>query len=174
MYLSQKNRYFPLPDYELSEQQKVVLQIYGHAINENYSKLLIENKDLPLSSVILLDRIQKNLPVTKKAIIMLRSEKLIEGRKPNYYIAAKVATTIDDKAAYIRNRAFDDAHYKEMIISYLKKFKKGNRQEIENLIIPKLSEVLKEKQKKDKVKNLLQAMRKDGIIRLKERDWVLT
>lgn len=174
MYLSQKNRYFPLPDYELSEQQKVVLQIYGHAINENYSKLLIENKDLPLSSVILLDRIQKNLPVTKEAIRMLRNEKLIEGRKPNYYIAAKVATTIDDKAAYIRNRAFDDAHYKEMIISYLQKFKKGNRQEIENLIIPKLSEVLKEKQKKDKVKNLLQAMRKDGIIRLKERDWFLT
>lgn len=174
MYLSQKNRYFPLPDYELSEQQKVVLQIYGHAINENYSKLLIENKDLPLSSVILLDRIQKNLPVTKEAIRMLRNAKLIEGRKPNYYIAAKVATTIDDKAAYIRNRAFDDAHYKEMIISYLQKFKKGNRQEIENLIIPKLSEVLKEKQKKDKVKNLLQAMRKDGIIRLKERDWFLT
>ncbi|MFW6275746.1 MAG: hypothetical protein ACOC2M_03840 [bacterium] len=105
---------------------------------------------------------------------MLRNERLIEGRKPNYYIAAKVATTIDDKAAYIRNRAFDDAHYKEMIISYLQKFKKGNRQEIENLIVPKLSEVLKEKQKKDKVKNLLQAMRKDGIIRLKERDWVLT
>ena len=48
MYLSQKNRYFPLPDYELSEPQKVVLQIYGHSIDENYSKLLIENKDLPL------------------------------------------------------------------------------------------------------------------------------
>ena len=173
MYLSQKNRYFPLPDYELSEPQKVVLQIYGHSIDENYSKLLIENKDLPLSNVALLDRIQKKLPVTDEAIKMLKQRKLIEGRKPNYFIAAQVATTIDDKAAYIRNRAFDDAHYKDMITSYLKKFKKGNRSEIENLIIPKLSEVLVEKQKKDKVKNLLQAMRKDNQIRLQGKYWFL-
>ncbi|HRX22404.1 MAG TPA: putative DNA binding domain-containing protein, partial [Syntrophomonadaceae bacterium] len=173
MYLSQKNRYFPLPDYELSEPQKVVLQIYGHSIDENYSKLLIENKDLPLSNVALLDRIQKKLPVTDEAIKMLKQRKLIEGRKPNYFIAAQVATTIDDKAAYIRNRAFDDAHYKDMIISYLKKFKKGNRSEIENLIIPKLSEVLVEKQKKDKVKNLLQSMRKDNQIRLQGKYWFL-
>jgi len=173
MYLSQKNRYFPLPDYELSEPEKVVLQIYGHSIDENYSKLLIENKDLPLSSVVLLDRIQKKLPVTDEAIKMLKQRKLIEGRKPNYFIAAQVATTTDDKAAYIRNRAFDDAHYKDMITSYLKKFKKGNRSEIENLIIPKLSEVLEEKQKKDKVKNLLQAMRKDNQIRLKGKYWFL-
>ncbi len=174
MYLSQKNRYFPLPDYELSEPQKVVLQIYGHAIDENYSKLLIENRDLTLSNVVLLDRIQKNLPVIDKAIKMLRKEKLIEGRKPNYYIAAKVTTSVDDKAAYIRNRAFDDAHYKDMVTSYLKRFKKGNRSEIENLIIPKLSEVLDEKQKKDKVKNILQAMRKENVIRLKGRHWILT
>ncbi|MFA5444647.1 MAG: RNA-binding domain-containing protein [Bacteroidales bacterium] len=173
MYLSQKNRYFPLPDYELSEPQKVVLQIYGHSIDENYSKLLIENKDLPLSNVALLDRIQKKLPVTDETIKMLKQRKLIEGRKPNYFIAAQVATTIDDKAAYIRNRAFDDAHYKDMITSYLKKFKKGNRSEIENLIIPKLSEVLVEKQKKDKVKNLLQAMRKDNQIRLQGKYWFL-
>ena len=173
MYLSQKNRYFPLPDYELSEPQKVVLKIYGHSIDENYSKLLIENKDLPLSNVALLDRIQKKLPVTDEAIKMLKQRKLIEGRKPNYFIAAQVATTIDDKAAYIRNRAFDDAHYKDMITSYLKKFKKGNRSEIENLIIPKLSEVLVEKQKKDKVKNLLQALRKDNQIRLKGKYWYL-
>jgi len=150
-----------------------LLKIYGHSIDENYSKLLIENKDLPLSNVALLDRIQKKLPVTDEAIKMLKQRKLIEGRKPNYFIAAQVATTIDDKAAYIRNRAFDDAHYKDMIISYLKKFKKGNRSEIENLIIPKLSEVLVEKQKKDKVKNLLQSMRKDNQIRLQGKYWFL-
>jgi len=173
MYLSQKNRYFPLPDYELSEPQKVVLHIHGHTIDENYSKLLIEKKDLPLSYVVLLDRIQKKLPVTDEAIKILKQSKLIEGRKPNYFIAAQFATTTDDKVTYIRNRAFDDAHYKEMILSYLKKFGEGNRSELENLIIPKLSEVLKEKQKKDKVKNLLQAMRKDNLIRLKERNWIL-
>ena len=80
MYLSQKNRYFPLPDYLLSESQKVVLQIYGHSIDENYSKLLIERKDLSLSNVVLLDRVQKNLSITKGAAVALRKEGLIEGR----------------------------------------------------------------------------------------------
>jgi len=65
MYLSQRNRYFPLPDYFLFESQKVILQIYGHTIDENYSKLLIERKDLPLSHVVLLDRVQKKLQITK-------------------------------------------------------------------------------------------------------------
>lgn len=173
MYLSQKSRFFPLPDYEQSEQQRVVLQIYGHSIDENYSKLLIENKDLELSNVVLLDRVQKKLPITDVVATMLRKKKLIEGRKPNYFVAASVAAATADKASYIRNKAFDDAHYKYMIISYLKKFNKGNRKEIENLIIPKLSEVLDEKQKKDKVKNLLQAMRKENAIRLNGRDWVI-
>ncbi|RLD44057.1 MAG: hypothetical protein DRJ05_01150 [Bacteroidetes bacterium] len=172
MYLSQRNRYFPLPDYLLSEPQKVVLQIYGHSIDENYSKLLIERKDLPLSHVILLDRIQKKLLITNEAASLLRKEKLIEGRKPNYFVAASVADVTDDKAAYIRNKAFDDAHYKDMVVSYLKKFKKANRMEIENLLTPKLSDVLSDKQKKDKVKNLLQSMRKDKKIRLANRYWV--
>ncbi len=173
IYLSQKNRYFPLPDYDLTHSQKVTLHIYGHSIDENYSKLLIENKDLPLSSVILLDRVQKKLPITDEAASMLKRKKLIEGRKPNYFVSASIAAVTADKATYIRNLAFDDAHYKDMIIAYLKKFKKGSRKEIENLIIPKLSEVLTEKQKKDKVKNLLQAMRREEVIRLKKRDWIL-
>lgn len=172
MYLSQRNRYFPLPDYLLSEPQKVVLQIYGHAIDENYSKLLIERKDLPLSHVVLLDRIQKKLQITNEAASILRKEKLIEGRKPNYFVAASVADVTDDKTAYIRNKAFDDAHYKDMVISYLKKFKQANRMEIENLLTPKFSDILSDKQKKDKVKNLLQSMRKENKIRLIDRYWV--
>ena len=173
MYLSQRNRYFPLPDYLHSETQRVVLQIYGHSIDENYSKLLIERKDLPLSQVVLLDRIQKKLPITDAAATMLKKEKLIEGRKPNYFVAASVAAATNEKAAYILNKAFDDDHYKQLIISYLLKFKRANRSEIETLIIPKLSEILSEKQKSDKVKNLLQSMKKENQICLNGRDWTL-
>lgn len=173
MYISQRSRFFPLPDYQLSEPQRVVLQIYGHSIDENYSKLLIERKDLPLSQVVLLDRIQKKLPITDAAATMLKRDKLIEGRKPNYFVAASVAAATNEKATYILNKAFDDDHYKQLIISYLIKFKKANRSEIESLIIPKLSEVLSAKQKSDKVKNLLQSMKRESQIRLNGRDWVL-
>lgn len=173
MVLAQRNRFFPLPDYILSEPQKVILQIYGNSIDENYSKLLIERKDLPLTKVVLLDRVQKKLPITNEAATMLKKEKLISGRKPNFFVEASVAAITDDKATYIRNKAFDDEHYKKMVMAFLEKFKTGARQDFELLILRKLSDTLNEKQKKDKVKNLLQAMRKEGKIRLKGRNWEL-
>ena len=171
MYLAQRNRYFPLPDYLKSEPQKVVLQLYGHSIDENYSKLLIERKDLPLSQVVLVDRVQKKLSITDDAASMLKREKLIEGRKPNYYVAASVAAATDDKAAYIKNKAFDDEHYKKMIESFLGKFGEGTRKDFESLLIPKLSDVLAETQKRAKVKNMLQAMKRDKRISLNGRIW---
>ena len=135
IYLAQIKRFFPLPDYLLLEAQKVVLQIYGHSIDENYSKLLIERKDLPLSNVILLDRVQKKLTIVDEAATQLKRERLIEGRKPNYFVAATVAAATDDKSTYIRNKAFDDEHYKKMIEAYIVKYGKATRKEIEDLII---------------------------------------
>ena len=171
MYLAQRNRYFPLPDYLKSEPQKVILQLYGHSIDENYSKLLIERKDLPLSQVVLVDRVQKKLSITDDAATMLKREKLIEGRRPNYFVAASVAAATDDKVAYIKNKAFDDEHYKKMIESFLGKFGDGTRKDFESLLIPKLSDALSESQKKAKVKNMLQAMKRDKRISLNGRIW---
>ena len=165
MYLSQKNRYFPLPDYLLSESQKVILQIYGHSIDENYSKLLIERKDLSLSNVVLLDRVQKNLSITKGAAIALRKEGLIEGRNPNYFVSASVAEVTGEKATYIKNRAFDKAYYKDLVINFIKEYNKASREDIDALIIEKLSNTLNEKQKRTKIRNLLYEMsKKDNSI----------
>ena len=165
MCLSQKNRYFPLPDYLLSESQKVILQIYGHSIDENYSKLLIERKDLSLSNVVLLDRVQKNQPITKEAATTLRKEKLIEGRNPNYFVSASVAEATGDKADYIKNKAFDKSYYKDLVIKFLKEYKKASREDIDALIMEKLSNTLSAKQKRTKIRNLLYEMsRKDNSI----------
>ena len=160
MYIAQRNRYFPLPDYLLSESQKVVLQLYGHSIDENYSKLLIERKDLPLSEVVLLDRVQKKLPITDSAASLLKKEKLLEGRKPNYFVAASVAAATDDKAAYIKNKAFDKGYYKNLIIEFLTKYKKATRTELDELLMDKLSNVLSEEQKRTKIRNILYEMSK--------------
>lgn len=164
IYLAQRRRFFPMPDYILSEHQKVVLQVYGHAIDENYSKMLIERRDLPLSTVVLLDRVQKKLPITDEAAAFLKREKLIEGRKPNYFVAASIAAATDDRAAYIRNKAFDDEHYKKMIEAYIEKFGEASRKELDDLLMDKLSAVLTDKQKKVKVNNLIASLRKDGTI----------
>ena len=175
MYLAQRNRFFPLPDYQLSESQKVVLQIYGHSIDENYSKLLIERKDLPLSQVLLLDRVQKKLPITEQAAALLKRDGLIEGRKPNFYVSMSVAESVNQKAEYILSKGMDDNYCKKLIEEYLTKFKTGKREDLEKLLLPKLPDVLSQEKKKHKVKNLLQGLKKDGIIVLTEgRVWTLS
>lgn len=174
MYLSQKNRYFPLPDYLLSESQKVVLQIYGHSIDENYSKLLIERKDLSLSNVVLLDRIQKNLAITKEAASSLKKEGLIEGRKPNYFVSASVAEATGQKVDYIKLRGIDDDYIQKVITDYLRKFKEGKRQNFESVLLEKLPDILSIEQKRTKIKNNLQNLRKKGVIEINGKIWKMS
>ena len=74
----QRERFFPLPDYSKSNRDRVVLEIYGHSIDENYSKLLIEKKDnLALADVIFLDKIQKGQPINDADANRLKRHKLI-------------------------------------------------------------------------------------------------
>ena len=179
MYLSQRKRFFPLPDYVLTEPQKVILQIYGHVIDENYSKLLIQRKDLSLTNVVLLDRVQKKMSITDLAANNLKKEHLIEGRKPNYFVAASIAEVTNDKVGYIKNRAFDKSYYKKLILEFLKKYHRATRAEINNLLMDKLSDVLSQEQKLTKIRNIIYEMsRKDCTIKnfsksTKTSVWVL-
>ncbi len=160
MYLAQRERFFPLPDYELSETHRVILQIYGHAIDENYSKLLIERKDLSLDKVVLLDKVQKKQIINEAASKLLKKENLIEGRKNAYYVAASVAEVTNDKATYIKNKAFDKSYYKKLIIELLSKYKQATRDDIDKLLLEKLSNILSDDQKRTKIRNLLYEMSK--------------
>ena len=167
MIVAQRDRFFPLPDYSRSEPQKVVLEIFGHTIDENYTRLLMEKKgDLPLDMVILLDRVQKKQSITDEAAVMLKRAGLIEGRKPGFFVSAKIAAVTEAKAAYTRNRSLDNAFFKELVIQHLRKFGPTSRQQIEELLFPKLPDILSPNQKLYKVKNLLTEMRaKDGTVR---------
>lgn len=165
MILAQRQRYFPLPDFGLSTAGSVALQIFGHSLDENYSLLLMERPELDIGTVILLDRIQKRLPLPDAAAARLKREGLIEGRKPNFYVAAHVAKVTGNQSAYIRNRAFDDAHYKDLILAYLKQYGSASRADLEGLVLDKLSEVLDKEQRRNKFRNLLYAMsRKEKTI----------
>ncbi len=161
MYKSQRKRFFPLPDYTKSTRDNVVLEIYGHTIDENYSKLLIEKKDdLSLTEVILLDKVQKHLPINDEAAKLLKKKELIEGRKNNYYISATIAELTGQKAEYIRNRGLKDEHYKKMVLDYLNKYNEASKGDIDKLILDILPAILDKQQKENKVRNLLYAMHK--------------
>jgi len=111
----QRSRFYPLPDISSTQSGGVLVTIHGRVIDPNYSALLMEQRNLPLRTVILLDRVQKRQHISKDDVAVLRSQSLVEGRFPNLFVAAHVASIAGDKARYIRNRAFDDQHYKEMI-----------------------------------------------------------
>ena len=155
MFLEQKKRYLPLPEYDFSASDKITLKIYGRVINENYSKLLIEKADLDLYTTFLLDKVQKNQQLTKEESQHLKKQKLAEGRYPNIFVTSKIASITGEKSAYIKNKAFDKKYYKDLIIEYISKYGKATRSELYDLLLTKISDELNEKQKKAKVKNLL-------------------
>lgn len=164
MYTGQARRYFPLPDYDLSERGAVRMTIYGGVVDPAYSRLLIQKTDLPLMDVLALDRVQKKLPLPDEAAARLRRMKLIEGRKPNYHVSATVAEATASKAEYIRTRAQDDEFYAKLLTDYLTKFGETNRAEINKLLLPKLSDVLSDQQKINKINNLLTKLRRKKVI----------
>ena len=79
MFVSQKERYLPMPDYDKSDSDTVVLTLPGTVIDENYSLLLLENSDIDLATTVLLDKVQKGKANTlsSEAIKFLRSKKYI-------------------------------------------------------------------------------------------------
>lgn len=164
MHVGQARRYFPMPDYDLSEPQAVKMTLHGALVDAAYSRLLIQKTDLPLADVFALDRVQKKLPIDDAVAHRLRLAGLIEGRKPKYHVSAAVAKVTATKADYIRMRAQDDVFYAKLLTDYLEKFGQATRQEINQLLLPKLSEALDDQQKINKINNLLTKLRRRGII----------
>lgn len=164
MYVGQARRYFPMPDYDLSESGAVKLTLYGGVVDIAYSRLLIQKTNLPLADVLALDRVQKKLPIPDEAATRLRKGGLIEGRKPNYFVSAVIASATANKADYIRTRAQDDEFYAKLVMDYLEQFGQASRAEINTLLLDKLSEALGAEQKEKKIGNLLTKLRRAGRI----------
>jgi len=165
IHLGQARRFFPMPDYDLSEPQTVRMTIHGRVVDPAYSRMLIQKTDLALEDILALDRVQKKLPLDPAAVKRLRKAGLIEGRKPNLHVSAAVAKATASKAEYIRTRGFDDAHYKRLIIELLTKFDTASRQDVDHLLLGKLSDALDDQQKQTKIGHLLTSLRRSGRIR---------
>jgi ATP-dependent DNA helicase RecG len=164
MNTGQAKRYFPLPDYDLSEANAVRMVIYGGVVDPAYSQMLMQKTDLPFVDVLALDRVQKKLPIPDETIARLRRSGAIEGRKPNFHVSAAVAAATATKAEYIRTRPQHDSHYQKLILDYIEKNKAASRKEIDDLLWKILSEALDDTQKSNKIGNLLTNLRRAGDI----------
>ena len=174
MFVSQKERWLPMPDYDKSDNDNVVLTLPGNVIDENYSLMLLENTNIDLTTAVLLDKVQKGKPISENAVKMLRKEKLIEGRKPHLYVSKYIAKATDKQVEYTLKKGFNDAECQEWIIKALNDHKVLSRKQINELLWNKLPIDFTEDQKMAKIKNLLYKMHKNSTIYLDEnRNWRL-
>jgi ATP-dependent DNA helicase RecG len=160
----QQERLFPMPDYFFMKPDKVVVRVYGKSLDENYMRMLYDHPEFDIETVYLLDRVQKKLPLEKNQYKHLRSIGTIEGKIPNVYVSSLVAEIVDKRAQYIKNKGQSDSFYKQMIINYLKTWDKGTKRDFLRLLGEKLPDVLSDKQKDDKIRNLLSFLRREGKI----------
>jgi ATP-dependent DNA helicase RecG len=177
LFLFQRQRFFPLPDYDLSDN-RVKVTLTGKVVDIDYARLLAANGALSLQEIMALDKVQKRQPLEDNEEKLLKTKGLIEGRKPNFYIAKSVAQKTDQKASYSRNRAFDKQYYLDLICKAIGEHGSMARKDIDELLWNKLPDWMTEKQRKIKVQNLISELREKNMIVNQGSDskssWVLS
>lgn len=164
IYKILRDKYFPMPDYNLSRLNQVIVEVYGKVLDEKYTQILYTNNNLNLNDVYLIDRVQKGLHVDKQAIAHLRKLNVVEGRSNSLYLSAQASRAIDEKEQYIKNKGFDEDYYERLIVDYLKQWGKGKKGDFEKLLFGKLPDSLSDQQKKYKIRNMLSKLRIRGVI----------
>jgi ATP-dependent DNA helicase RecG len=166
MFRGQANRYLPMPDYDTTGPEHVIMRLQGRFLDENYSRTLLTHADLSWPELLALDTIQKGLATDEETVDSLRRQGFIEGRRPHLHVASHIAAATETEAEYIKHRAFDDRYFCDLILDYLKTFGQGQRTDFERLLTGKLSDLLNDKQKAYKVGRLLQKLRREGKVRV--------
>ncbi len=162
MFETQRRRSFPLPDYDLTVVGQVAVGITGRIVDERYTRLLMERTDLDLGQVMLLDRLQKGQRIGRDDHRRLKSAGLVEGRYPNLMVAGAIARAAGDAGRHIRERGLDQRYYLDLIVALVREHGPVGRSEVNDALVSKLPDRLGPEQKRRKVHNLLQELRRSG------------
>ena len=114
-----------------------------------------------LKDICWLDRVQKGLPITAEVASYLRKQGWIEGRGSHLRITAKIA---NEGIGTLIPQEKTQERYRRIFIDFLRKFPGSSRQEINEFMIPNLDAGLSDKQKVDKISNLMTGLRRKGKI----------
>lgn len=164
MYKIQRDKCFPLPTYDFSIANRVKVTVYGKILDKNYTQLLYSDVDLNMRTVFLLDQVQKKEIISKESFKELKKCGLVEGRYPNIFVSFKVADIVGQQATYVRNKGLTDDICKQLIVKALESMGEASKQALMEVLENALPDVLNNEQKSKKVSNLLQAMKREGII----------
>lgn len=164
MFMSQKERYLPMPDYDKTTNTEVILTLPGNIIDENYSLMLLSNQNLSLTDTVLLDYVQKGKSIPIDSIKMLRKRHLIEGRSPNIYVSKQIAHVANQKVEYSKHKGLNEKTCEALLLDSLKDHGTLTKREIVKLLWDVLSDKLSDKQKENKVDNILRKLRTEQKI----------
>ncbi len=174
VYTFQRNRLFPMPDYDFSEG-KVKATLPGCIISEDFARLLQQDSELPLQTVLALDKVQKQKPLNDEEWKDIKTRGLVEGRKTSPFLSHSIIELLNDEAfkeQYVNNTTFDTPHYKQLIVAFLLEWGAATRRQIQQLIEKKLPDFLTPEQKSKKIANLLAELRAAGqVIYNKDEGW---
>ncbi|KAF5049490.1 putative DNA-binding domain protein [anaerobic digester metagenome] len=164
MFETQIKRFFPLPDYDLSEIERVAVTIRGEILDEQYTQLLMDRTHLGLPAIMLLDKVQKHIPISPEDHRFLKRANLVEGRYPHLIIAGRIAKAIGQPDRHILERGFENQYYRDLILKLVQDHGPVSRENIDHLLMGKLPDVLTVPEKKEKIHNLLSGLSTRGLI----------
>jgi ATP-dependent DNA helicase RecG len=164
MYQIQRQKYFPLPSYDLETPNRVKVTLYGKVLSQSYTRLLHANEELDLRTVFLLDKIQKKEVISKEDYTELKKRGLAEGRYPNVFVSYKVADLVGGQSEYIRNSGLDDDIIREFVLKAVTTFGEAKTSDIVEAVGGALPAQLEELQKSRKISNTLQYLKRKGLI----------
>ncbi len=176
IFNEQWKRHFPMPDYEIDAAHKeVAVRLYGNAINEKYTTLLKEKKDLTLEDCILLDAVQKGHRINENDANNLLSRGLVEGEYPDLTISLSIARQTKQVPEYTKLKGLEKDKLKQMVIQFLQNSgSEGARREF---IYKYLKDVLPsnktEEQQLRIVGRLLVEMNEEGLIGKEGLRWLV-
>jgi ATP-dependent DNA helicase RecG len=164
MFRLQREKYFPLPDYELVNNL-VKVTIIGRVLDLAYARVLARHPDLTLSEIMLLDKVQKHKALTNDEVDYLRKRRLVEGRKDSLYISSGVAAKTSQNVTYLKNKGLGNAHYEGMIVTLVDSCQGVSRNDINELLWDQLPLHLSEEAKTKKIDQFINKLRRNKRIR---------
>lgn len=169
LFVRQKERYLPMPDYDGTSESHVVMHLPGTVIDENYSLMLLSNQEITLTDAVLLDQLQKGKTINDNAIDMLRKKHLVEGRRPHVFIAKTIAQSTDKKVEYSKHKGLETKSSEAMLLDALRDHGTLTKSEIVKLLWNVLSDQLSDTQKMNRIEYILKKLKKNGDIKNKSQ-----
>ncbi|MDR3205771.1 MAG: putative DNA binding domain-containing protein [Candidatus Methanoplasma sp.] len=156
----QKDRYMPLPDYNLGDKT-VGVHIYGNIIDQNYSMTLFASRDMDIRTAFLLDRVQKRLPISSAQSEELSVKGFVGGKWPAIHTAppGRDASAKADMMEKARTKGYEGC-----ILSLIAETGSANRSDINELMLGMLPSGMTYGEKEVRIRNIIAKMSREGKI----------